>query len=54
MIKGNNEGFIEPTATRFKGFDNSMHLLGNCCIEFVGPDLALVETIGMQSYFACR
>ena len=47
--KGGIEGFIESAATRFDGFDNSMHLLGNCFIEFAGPDLALVET-----YFASR
>src|SRR5262249_6517739 len=47
--KGNNEGFIVDAATRFEGFDNSMHLLGTCLIEFAGPDLAFVET-----YFASR
>lgn len=47
--KGNVEGFIAATAKRMAEVDNSMHLLGNCLIEFAGPDLALVET-----YFASR
>ena len=47
--KGDIEGFIAVTAKRMQGVDNSMHFLGNCLIEFAGPDLALVET-----YFASR
>jgi SnoaL-like protein len=47
--KGNIDGFIEWLGTRFVNFDNSMHFLGNCLIEFAGPDLALVET-----YYASR
>ena len=47
--KGDVEGFIAATAKRMAGVDNSMHFLGNCLIEFAGPDLALVET-----YFASR
>lgn len=47
--KGNIDGFIEWLGTRFLNFDNSMHFLGNCLIEFAGPDLALVET-----YYASR
>jgi hypothetical protein len=47
--KGNVDGFIEWLRARFHGFDNSVHFLGNCLIEFAGPDLALVET-----YYASR
>lgn len=42
--KGGIDGFIEWLGTLFMNFDNSMHFLGNCLIEFAGPDLALVET----------
>lgn len=47
--RGDIEGFIAVTAKRMEGVDNSMHFLGNCLIEFAGPDLAMVET-----YFASR
>lgn len=47
--KGDIEGFIAVTARRMEGVDNSMHLLGNCLIEFASSELALVET-----YFASR
>ena len=47
--KGGIDGLIEWLDKRFAGVDNSMHLLGNCLIEFAGPDLALVET-----YFVSR
>ena len=43
------EGLIEWLDQRFAGVDNSMHFLGNCLIEFAGPDLAMVET-----YFVSR
>ena len=38
------DGLIDWLDKRFAGVDNSMHFLGNCLIEFAGPDLALVET----------
>jgi hypothetical protein len=47
--KGGIEGLIEWLDKRFAGIDNSMHFLGNCLIEFTGPDLAFVET-----YFTSR
>lgn len=47
--KGSVDGLIEWLDQRFAGVDNSMHFLGNCLIEFAGPDLALVET-----YFVSR
>ncbi len=47
--KGDVEGFIAATAKRMQGVDNSMHFLGNCLIEFAGPDLALVETCFVSS-----
>lgn len=48
-FKGDVESFIAWLDTRFVEYDNSMHFLGNCLIEFAGPDLALVET-----YYASR
>jgi len=48
-FKGSVDGLIEWLDKRFAGVDNSMHFLGNCLIEFAGPDLALVET-----YFVSR
>jgi hypothetical protein len=42
--KGPIDGLIDWLDQRFAGVDNSMHFLGNCLIEFAGPDLALVET----------
>jgi ketosteroid isomerase-like protein len=47
--RGGIDGLIEWLDQRFAGVDNSMHFLGNCLIEFAGPDLALVET-----YFVSR
>lgn len=47
--KGGIDGLVEWLNQRFAGVDNSIHFLGNCLIEFAGPDLALVET-----YFASR
>jgi ketosteroid isomerase-like protein len=47
--RGGIDGLIEWLDRRFAGVDNSMHFLGNCLIEFAGPDLALVET-----YFVSR
>jgi hypothetical protein len=46
---GDVNGLITWLENRFAGADNSMHLLGNCYIEFAGTDLALVET-----YFVSR
>ena len=42
--RGGVSGLIAWLADRFAGADNSMHVLGNCLVEFAGPDLALVET----------
>lgn len=47
--KGGIDGLITWLDERFAGVDNSMHFLGNCLIEFAGPDHAFVET-----YFASR
>lgn len=47
--KGGVDGLIAWLEQRFAGVDNSMHFLGNCLIEFAGPDHAFVET-----YFASR
>lgn len=47
--QGGVDGLIDWLRKRFAGVDNSMHLLGNCLIEFAAPDLALVET-----YFVSR
>lgn len=47
--RGGIDGLIEWLDSRFAGVDNSMHFLGNCLIEFVGPDHAFVET-----YFVSR
>ncbi|GAA4353824.1 nuclear transport factor 2 family protein [Variovorax defluvii] len=47
--RGGVDGFIDWLDKRFAGVDNSMHFLGNCLIEFAGPDHAFVET-----YFASR
>lgn len=48
-FKGPVDGLIEWLKERFSGVDNLMHFIGNCLIEFAGPDLALVE-----SYFTSR
>ena len=42
--KGDVDGFIKWLDARFAPFVNSTHFLGNCLIEFAGPDLAFVET----------
>ena len=42
--KGGVEGFIAWLAKNFAGYDNSMHFLGNCMVEFAGSDTAFVET----------
>ena len=42
--RGDIDGFIAWLQQRLAGADNSMHFLGNCLIEFAGPDDAFVET----------
>lgn len=42
--KGGVDGLIDWLDKRFDGVDNSTHFLGNCIVEFVGEDKALVET----------
>lgn len=41
---GDVDGLLKWLDERFAGVDNSMHFLGNCLIEFAGPDHAFVET----------
>jgi predicted NAD-dependent protein-ADP-ribosyltransferase YbiA (DUF1768 family) len=52
--KGGVDGFIAWVTSRHANIAQSMHFLGNCCIEFTGPDAALVETyfIARQTYGA--
>ena len=47
--KGGVDGLIEWIAKRHANISQSMHFLGNCLIEFLGDDIALVET-----YFSRR
>jgi hypothetical protein len=47
--KGDIDGLVAFLKDRFEGVDNSMHFLGNCLIEYAGPDAAFVET-----YFTSR
>jgi hypothetical protein len=47
--RGGMDGFIAWLDKRLRGVDNSMHLLGNCLVEFAGPEFAFVET-----YFVSR
>ena len=42
--KGDIDGLIAWLEDRFADAVNGTHFLGNCLIEFAGPDLALVET----------
>lgn len=42
--KGDIDGFVAWLDTRFVEYDNSMHFLGNCLIEFANADLAMAET----------
>jgi hypothetical protein len=42
--QGSVDGLIPWIQERLGAFDNSVHLLGNCLIEFAGPNVALVET----------
>jgi len=47
--RGGMDGLAAWLDKRLSGVDNSMHLLGQCLIEFAGPDWAFVET-----YFVSR
>jgi hypothetical protein len=47
--RGGVDGFVAWLVENFEGYDNSMHFLGQCLVEFAGPDRALVET-----YYASR
>lgn len=42
--KGGVDGLITWLKERFSDVDNSTHLLGNCIIEFVSDEKAIVET----------
>lgn len=46
---GNVDGFIQWVSTRHAHVLTSTHFIGNCLIEFLGQDVAFVET-----YFASR
>ncbi len=52
--KGGVDDFIAWVSRRHEKVAQSMHFLGNCLIEFTGPDVALVETyyIARQTYGA--
>ena len=52
--KGGVDGFIAWVGQRHEKVVQSMHFLGNCRIEFLGQDVALVETyyIARQTYGA--
>jgi predicted NAD-dependent protein-ADP-ribosyltransferase YbiA (DUF1768 family) len=52
--KGGVDGFIAWVSRRHDKVVQSMHFLGNCRIEFLGADVALVETyyIARQTYAA--
>jgi hypothetical protein len=43
-FRGGIDGLIEWVGRRHAHIEQSMHFLGNCLIEFNGPDTALVET----------
>jgi hypothetical protein len=47
--KGGVDGFVAWVKQRHASIGQSMHFLGNCLIEFAGPDLALVETYFVAS-----
>jgi predicted NAD-dependent protein-ADP-ribosyltransferase YbiA (DUF1768 family) len=50
--KGGVDGFIAWVSQRHEKVVQSMHFLGNCLIEFLSDDVALVETyyIARQTY----
>ncbi|MFT3819291.1 MAG: nuclear transport factor 2 family protein [Rubrivivax sp.] len=41
---GDVEGFIAWVSRRHAAITEAMHFLGNCLVDFAGPDTALVET----------
>ncbi len=43
-FKGTVDELVAWLIERFEGVDNSMHFIGNCLIEYAGPDVAFVET----------
>ena len=43
-FEGDADGFITWLSERHASIPSSTHLLGNCQVEFFGPDVALVET----------
>lgn len=47
--KGSVDGFVDWVSRRHATMDHSMHMLGNCFVEFFGEETALVET-----YFLAR
>jgi hypothetical protein len=53
-FKGGVDAFIDWVSRRHEKVEQSMHFLGNCLVEFTGPDTALVETyfIARQTYAA--
>ena len=42
--KGGIDGFVDYLSTRHVGVSQSMHFFGNCLVEFLDDDVALVET----------
>lgn len=52
--KGGVDGFLAWVSRRHEKVVQSMHFLGNCLVEFLGDDVALVETyyIARQTYAA--
>jgi hypothetical protein len=47
--RGDVDGLIAWLSDRFAGVDNSVHFLGSSLVEFVGEDVALVETYFVSS-----
>ncbi|MFT3972106.1 MAG: nuclear transport factor 2 family protein [Amaricoccus sp.] len=43
-FRGNVEGLVDWVMRRHVHLPNAVHFLGNCSIEFAGPDVALVES----------
>jgi len=43
-FRGGIDGLVDWVSRRHAHIEQSMHFLGNCLIEFDGPDTALVET----------
>lgn len=42
--RGDTDGFIAWVSQRHARIDIAVHMLGNCLVEFLGDDAALVET----------